>query len=295
MPRTDLRGPAEGDLSPRAIEDEHEIGQGKRRLDSVLDDDDRVPPLRRQCPEDLEDGGHAGRIEVRGRLIEDDATGKRGQDVGDGETLLFAARERLRQARLVAGQADLPQGPRHRVEHHGARPAAVLQPEGRLVLDAGHDELTLRILEDDPDPFAEASRRRARDLLLADREAPLPATPKGVRDDAREGARQRALARSRWAEHEQDRPGGKPERQAAQRRRGSAGVGPAEPAGDDLRRCNASAAPDHVPGGNDSSTPALRSARTRYQPPRPAMTVPEATMAMTIAVWKSRPNWSAGK
>jgi len=69
-------------------------------------------------------------------------------------------------------------------------------PKRDLVVHPGHDELAVRILEDEPDPFAQKARRRARDIQTADAEAARPSTRQGMGHEPRQGARQGALART---------------------------------------------------------------------------------------------------
>ncbi len=84
-------GRATRDLAPLGVEQEHEVRQRERSIEAMLDDHDRPPARRHQGPQPLEDAGHAGRIEVGGRLIEHEEPGHRGQHVGDRQALLFAS------------------------------------------------------------------------------------------------------------------------------------------------------------------------------------------------------------
>ena len=171
---------------------------------------------------------HPGRVQVGRRFVEDQQRRPGRQDVGDGETLLLAARQAVGASQLEAGQAYLSERLRHPGLHRRARPTSVLQPERHLVLDAVHDQLAVRVLEDEPDPLAEEAGRRRRDIELADAQAALPATRQGVRN-------QPARARARVLLPDPDgprtsstRPGSSRKSRPAERRTRPAVVGPAE-------------------------------------------------------------------
>ena len=80
------------------------------------------------------------------------------------------------------------------------RGADVLQPESDLGLDAGKDDLVLRILEGDRDGARKVARLRAAGVTADDLHSPGEETAVEVRHEPGEGPQQRRLARSGRAE-----------------------------------------------------------------------------------------------
>jgi hypothetical protein len=137
----DLVGWPEGQLTTVGVEQQHDIGDRQHSLEPVLDDDHGVVACVRDTCEQLEQCLHAGRIEVRGRLVEDEQVRFVRKHAGDREALLLAARQRRRRAAFEPGEADQPQRVGDTLLHHVARPATVLEAERDLVGDARHHEL----------------------------------------------------------------------------------------------------------------------------------------------------------
>ena len=277
----------EGDLAAVAIQEEDAVGERQERLEAVLDDHDRPVAARRQVGQALEHGHRARRVQVGGRLVEDEEARQRRQDVGQGEALLLAARQGARGTRLEAGQAHLREGRRDGRQHPVAVPATVLQPEGDLVGNVRHHELRFGILEDEADLPAKDARRRARHLVVTDEQRAGPRAGQGVRHDPRQRAGERALAAPRWADDEQQLAGVQREADVVEGRAGPARVRPAEPV-------RANGWWGHAPPGKVSRTPVRRSAFRSHQPSSPASTMPEMTSTTAIVACTSSPNLSGG-
>jgi hypothetical protein len=288
----------ERDDSAAPIEREDGVGQRHRGLHPMLDDDHGMRAVSHDRRKPGEDRLHARWIEVCRRLVEDEEAGERRQHVGDREPLLLAAGQPDRRAALEAGEPDESQRLGHPHPHVVVRPTAVLEPERDLVLDARHDELRFRVLEDDAAHASEDPRRRRRNVELADPEVAPPRPGQHVRDESHERPCQRALARPGRPEHEQDAARIEPERDVAQRRFLSAPIRPAEPARVDCRRrrdlrrdLRGGPRPggqlDGSPDGNARRAPARRSAAWSSQPPAPATRTPEASIAAATAAWNS--------
>ncbi len=136
----------------------------------MLDEDDRGRARSAERGKAGEECRGAVRVEVRRRLVQDKHPRPGSQHAGEGESLLLAAGESRRSTKLETGEADLGQGLRHSGAHALARPAAVLETEGDVVLHPLHNQLRGRILEDDPDPTRERGRSDRADLAAVEPE-----------------------------------------------------------------------------------------------------------------------------
>ena len=117
--------------------------------------------------------------------------GLRRQGAGQRQPLTLPARERGDDRPSAIGQPDVVQCLWHAMAHAVQRPAARLETEGDVVLDALHDQLPVGVLEDEA-AVAAAALQRARCL------------PRDVATkEAGQTERQRALARSARTEHQQ--------------------------------------------------------------------------------------------
>ena len=98
-----------------------------------------------------EEVGGPARIQVRGRLVQDEDAGQGREHAAECDPLLLAAREPGGPPALEALRGRPRGAPPASGEHPAAEPPAVLEAERDVVLDALHDELALGVLEDDPD------------------------------------------------------------------------------------------------------------------------------------------------
>ena len=119
----------------------------------MLGAQDRGPGTR-QLIEELGDRHRPGRVELRGRLVEDEHGRAHRHDARDGDTLLLAAGQG---ERFAVGEMADRQPSECRVDprvHLVARDAQVLEPEGELLPDRQLrcGQLVRRRREDDPHP-----------------------------------------------------------------------------------------------------------------------------------------------
>ncbi len=147
----DLAGRPEAQRGAVRAEGQDEVGQRPGELGPVLDQHDRRGPGRSDRGEPGREGRRPGRVEVGGRLVEDEEARSRGEGPGEGETLLLTAGKTGRPPPLESREASLGQRVRDAGAHPLAGPAATLEAERDVVLGALHDELARGILEHDPD------------------------------------------------------------------------------------------------------------------------------------------------
>ena len=101
-------------------------------------------------------------VEHRGGFVEDEYLGFDGQEAGQCDALLLAARERMGLAAFVTFEADGPYGPGDPITHLLSGNAQVLQSECYVILDERGDEAVLRVLEEDAQVFADFEGFRCR-------------------------------------------------------------------------------------------------------------------------------------
>ena len=125
-------------------------------------------PARGQLVEQVGDRRGPGRVELGGRLVEDEDGRPHRDDARDGDPLLLAARQRERLAVGQVGDAKpVEDGVDPRV-HLGARHAQVLEPERELLADGQlrGRQLVGRRREDDADPPEQRVRGGASSCLI---------------------------------------------------------------------------------------------------------------------------------
>ena len=175
--------------------------------------------------------------------------------------------------RSSPAEADLVERLGHAGQHRLARPAAALEPERDVVLDALHHQLALGVLEHEPDARRHLRARRRRRVEPVDRQPPLEVARELARHQAGDGQRERALARPRRPDDQQALAGLDLERDVA-RTPGPGGWRTGSPA---RRRGSRPAGrrPAQASVGNPSRTPACRSARTSTTDPPATITTAE--------------------
>jgi hypothetical protein len=136
------------------------------------------------------------RIELRGRLVEQQELGLERKRGRQAHPLELAGRQRLDAARGEVVRADSSERCVCPREDLGRRRSEVLEPESHLVLDPVEDDLILRVLEQHGHSARELGRPlqprvAARYFDLA---GETPAVE--VRDEARECAQERRLPRA---------------------------------------------------------------------------------------------------
>ena len=130
------------------VHDEDAAAVGGEQGDLLLDDDDRDAEAAVDVGERLEDDARADRVERRRGLVEHEHAGLEGQDRGDGDLLLLAARQRGDLAMAQLGDTDggkrAPDAALDLVMGH----AEVLEAEEQFVLDDRGDHLRVDVLVD---------------------------------------------------------------------------------------------------------------------------------------------------
>ncbi|OPX87964.1 MAG: hypothetical protein A4E53_02260 [Pelotomaculum sp. PtaB.Bin104] len=86
-----------------------------------------------------------------GRFVKDEGARLHGQYRAQGQFLLLAAGQGGGKLPLKRGQAEKAHHLGHPAEHFRLRQTHVFQPESHFRLNAGHDQLLLRILKDHTD------------------------------------------------------------------------------------------------------------------------------------------------
>ena len=195
--------------------------------------------------------------------------GRRASDAGDRQSLLLAAGERV--GRTIAPVAEahrLQRGIHARPDRLG-RQAAVLQAERHVVAGAGHDQLALRVLEDEPGCLT-----RPAGLAAVDGQAALRIAGARLQQPG-QGQQQRGLAGPRGTDQQHPLPRLDAQVQAAQRPAPAAGMPPAPAARLDRDGCDGGRGSRQIrPPVAALSRTGRRPARRSAPAPAPAATSP---------------------
>ena len=200
--RRQHRGRQRGQHLPRrtvddpalAIERPHPVGDADHPLQPVLGEHDRQTEV---VVEPVQRGDHvlgAPRIELAGRLVEDQHPRLQRQSGGDRDPLPLAAGEGAEIATAQRGDAEQVEHLLDPLAHRHRRDAELLHPEGQLVLDDRRDELRLRLLEDEPDLGAQDPRAVAARVETAHRHTAAEAAAGEVRHQPVQAAQHGRLA-----------------------------------------------------------------------------------------------------
>jgi hypothetical protein len=185
------RQPAQGVLSSSVehdstpIEENHPVGTLERQRRTLLRDDDGAAELDGV----VEERFGAVRVELRGRLVEQQqrrAEGKRG---GHADALQLARRKLVCPASGEVIGADRPESFERSASNPNRLDTDVLEPEGDLVLDDGEDDLVLRVLEDAGDGPGQVTRSRATRVATVHFDSADKLAAVEVRDEPGEGAK----------------------------------------------------------------------------------------------------------
>ena len=205
-----------------AGDDREAIRRREQPFQTVLGGDDRVP-LPSEVEAGVDDQVGTGRVELRGRLVENEAGWPQHQCGSDGDPLPLAARERRQAAAAEPERADPIQRLLDAAGHRPGLHAEVLEPEGDLAVDEIEHGLRLQVLEDEPDLVGQPPGRRAQHVEAADHGAAADATSVQMRHEPVAEPQERRLAAARGAGDDRQ-PGPERNRRAAQRRDGGARV-----------------------------------------------------------------------
>ena len=179
------------------VHEEHAVTVAGELLDLLLDHDDRDPHLR-ELVHGMKDLLGALRVELGGRLIEDEDVRLHRKHGADGHAL-----------ELTAGQVEgVPVAvlPDAEAAEYGLdagadllrREAEVLKTVADLVVDRvlRAAQLIERILEDEPDVAAELGHRRVPRIHATDRDGAAVRALVKLRDETEQRLAERALARA---------------------------------------------------------------------------------------------------
>ena len=207
-----------GRPDPSVVDEHGAVGERRGALEPVLGEHDGGAEV---VVEPHERGEHvvgALRVELRRRLVEHERLRAGGERAGDHAALPLAARERRRVAVAQVRDAE-------RVEHLLDPPAhrllgeaEVLEHEREVALDVVDDELRLRVLGDEADDVGELARMVRSGRAAEHHDVAAEPAAARVRHEPVRRAQQRALARARRADHEQELAGRDLEVDVAERR-----------------------------------------------------------------------------
>ncbi len=222
-------------------EHQHLVHPSDQLVQLVLDDDDGVTPILSQAPQQREQLGRRARVEIRGRLVQHQYAGPHGKHRGQSHALLLTPRESVQTALPVVRQPHRGEGAVYRALDLLRGTAEVLQAEGDLVLDRQSAELSVGILKDQSDLLGEQVHRTIAHHQPGHGHPARVVALDQMRDQPVQAERERALARSAGAQHQQGLARLHGERQVDQRRLDPGGVGERQPFGGYRRRSEGSA------------------------------------------------------
>ncbi len=203
------------DRDPPPLHEDDAVAALERQGRPLLRDQHRTVELRCEIEQRL----RRFRIELGGRLVEQEEPGTKREGRGDTHPLELAGRELVRlpacqmlgskrTERLESAAVDLRR-----------RRAEVLEPEGNLVLDPGEDDLVLGILKDARNAPGEVARPRAAGVAAVHLDPPREPAAVKVRHETGERTQQRGLSRAGRAQEADELAGPELERDVRQGRR----------------------------------------------------------------------------
>ena len=187
-----------GSLDDSAGHHDKPSRSNRKALEPVLRDDS-VPALADQRQHGREDHRGAFRVQLGGRLVENDHLRSHRQRRREGETLALAAAERSHGTAQQVRDARGVQGLFYPPSHLARRQADVLQPESDLAIDDVVDGLQLRVLEDKADAACQLTSRRCDDVKPDDRGTACDPSAVEMRHEAVEDPEKCRLAAPRWS------------------------------------------------------------------------------------------------
>jgi hypothetical protein len=175
------------------------VGEAQAALEPVLGDHDRRVEVLVEPAKQRDQLVAGDRVELRGRLVEQDQLRPAGERRAEGHALELATGElggrAVEQLRDPERERRLLDGPRHRRR----RLPLVLERERELGANRAHHDLRLGVLEQRADGDRERSRRVLARVHAGDRRAAGEHAAVEVRHEPVGGAQQRRLARARPA------------------------------------------------------------------------------------------------
>ena len=207
------------------VDEEHAVAALERQRGPLLREKDR----RAELAGEVEELFGALRIELRGRLVEQEQRGLESEHRGEAHPLELPGGQRLGPALGQPLSSHLCERCVHARPDLAGRPADVLEAEGDLVRDPAEDDLVLGILEEGCNLACEVGRAEPPGVPAGDHD-PAPEPPAvEVRNEPRQRAEERRLARAGRAEQRHDLARLDPERDVRERGLLRARVGEREP------------------------------------------------------------------
>ena len=197
------------------VEEHDTVGVAQRDRGALLGDDDAGIAAERELEERL----RPRRIELRGRLVEQEQLRLERERRGEADALQLAARDLGHASRAELRDADCGERRVDTRQDRLRRRADVLERERDLGVDAPEDDLVLRVLEDRCDGSCELCRTRAARVAARHLDAALEAAAVEPRNEPGERTHERRLAGTGSAEEQHDFAALDLERDVAQRRR----------------------------------------------------------------------------
>ena len=174
---------------PSFLDVKHAISALKRPADALLGQHHRHPE-----PHDLvEKLLGPGRIELRGRLVEQNHARSQRDRRGEAHALKLAARELSSSAVGKMLSTDELECLLHSAANLGRRRAEVLETKGDLVRDLGHHNLLLGVLKDARNRPGEVGRTRGPRVVAPELDGAAKSPTMEMRHEASEGSQERRL------------------------------------------------------------------------------------------------------
>ena len=166
------------------VDEEHAVAALERQRGPLLGEEDR----RAELAGEIEESFGALRIELRGRLVEQEQRGREGEDRGEAHPLELSGGQRLRPALGQPLAAYFGERVVHARPDLARRRADVLEAEGDLVRDRPEDDLVLGILEERRNLAGEVGGPEPPGVPAGDHDPALEAPAVEVRNEPRERA-----------------------------------------------------------------------------------------------------------
>ncbi len=160
----------------------------------MLDHDHGDPDRRSNARDDLKDGCGRGRVKVGGGLVEDEHLGLEREDRGNGDLLLFSARERAELPIDQVRGSDRVQRPIYAPPDLGDGLTAIFQTKGDLIPHRRRTELRLGVLLDQAHDIGKLIDRGAPRVHVGDAHAALCSSIVLLEEVASDGQRQGRLS-----------------------------------------------------------------------------------------------------
>ena len=188
---------------PALVDEEHAVAALERQRGPLLREEDR----RAELAGEVEELFGALRIELRGRLVEQEQRGLEGEHRGEAHSLELPGGQRLGSALGQPLAPNLGERGVHARPDLTRRRADVLEAEGDLVRDRPEDDLVLGILEERRNLACEVGRAEPPGVPAGDHDAALESPAVEVRNEPCERAEERRLAGTGRAEQRDDLAG----------------------------------------------------------------------------------------